>query len=106
MSLGNNFPKKIQQLPSFEGPFEAYRLAAENCEVLFSSYPAGTKIDPHTHDTENVGIITKGVLLLTIGDKVEKINAGEWYHVPAHAEHEAEFQEETAGIELWFSTTG
>ena len=58
MSLGNDYPEKIQQLPPFEGPFEAYRLAAQDCEVLFASYPAGTKIPPHSHDTENVGIIT------------------------------------------------
>ncbi len=103
MSPGNNFPKRIQQLPIFDGPFEAYRLATENCEVLFSSYPAGTKIEFHTHDTENVGIITKGALILTIGNDVQEINTGEWYHVPANTEHAAEFQEETAGIELWFS---
>ncbi len=103
MSLGNDYPEKIQGLPPFEGPFEAYRLAASGCDVLFASYPAGTKIEPHTHDTENVGIITKGELLLTIGDEVQTIAAGEWYHVPAGAEHAAEFREDTAEIEFWFT---
>ena len=103
MSLGNDYPAKIQDLPAFEGPFEAYRLAASGCDVLFASYPAGTKIETHTHDTENVGIITKGALLLTIGDEVQTISAGEWYHVPAGAEHAAEFREDTAEIEFWFT---
>ncbi len=48
--------------PPFEGPFDAYRLAAEHCEVLFASYPAGTSIPPHTHETENYGVITEGEL--------------------------------------------
>lgn len=102
MSLGNDYPEKIQQLPPFEGPFEAYRLAAQDCEVLFASYPAGTKIPPHSHDTENVGIITKGSLILTMGGIKQRISAGEWYHVPAGEIHEAEFQDETAEIEFWF----
>lgn len=105
MSLGSDYPLKIQQLPPFEGPFEAYQLAAENCEVLFASYPAGTKIEPHSHNTENVGVITKGELLLTIGGEVQKIEAGQWYHVPAGVEHAAEFQVETADIEFWFKSS-
>ncbi|MDE0499547.1 MAG: hypothetical protein OXH86_19595 [Acidimicrobiaceae bacterium] len=55
-----HFPSETAALPEFEGPFDAYRLAADNCEVLFATYPAGTSIEPHTHPTNNVGIITKG----------------------------------------------
>ncbi|MDE0136292.1 MAG: hypothetical protein OXM54_15800 [Acidimicrobiaceae bacterium] len=55
-----HFPPEIAALPEFEGPFGAYRLAADNCEVLFATYPAGTSIEPHTHPTNNVGVITKG----------------------------------------------
>ena len=102
MSLSNYYPKKIQELPPFGGPFDAFKLASESCDVLMASYPAGTKIPPHSHDTENVGVITVGELLLTMDGRTQKIAAGEWYHVPAHKEHAAEFVVETAEIEFWF----
>ena len=59
----SNFPKLLSNLPKFEGPFDAYKLQTAGCDVLFASYPAGTVISAHKHDTENVGIITKGFLL-------------------------------------------
>ncbi len=104
MSLSNYFPQLIQNLPRFEGQFDAFQLSANNCDVLLSSYPAGTVIDPHSHDTENVGVITRGNLLLTMDGKTEQFGAGEWYHVPEGQEHAAEFTEDTAGIEFWFKT--
>ena len=106
MSLANYFPEHIRQLPAFEGQFDAFKLSAETCDVLFGIYPAGTVIETHSHDTDNVGVITKGVLLLTMQGKTERIEAGDWYYVPAGVEHAAEFPEDTADIELWFSARG
>jgi len=103
MATLDDYPDLIKQLPEFEGPFDAYRLSAEHCEVLFASYPAGTRIEEHTHDTENVGIITKGALLLTMDGKTEQFEAGQWYHVPAQKPHAAEFLDATSEIEFWFS---
>lgn len=102
MSLEDYYPELIRNLPDFSGRFTATRLEAKNCEVLFATYPAGTVIEPHHHETENVGIITKGELLLTMDGKTETISAGEWYHVPANREHAAEFRSDTAEIEFWF----
>lgn len=102
MASTNHYPDLVKQLPAFDGPFDAYKLAANDCDVLFASYPAGTNIPEHTHDTENVGIITKGVLLLTIAGETQRIGAGQWYHVPANCPHSAEFPDETAEIEFWF----
>ena len=42
-----HFPKLLRELPPFDGPFDAFRLEAKNCDVLFASYPAGTVIPPH-----------------------------------------------------------
>lgn len=39
-----HFPKQISQLPKFDGAFDAFKLEANNCDVLFASYPAGTSI--------------------------------------------------------------
>lgn len=102
MKLDDYYPELIRNLPNFEGRFAATRLEAKNCEVLFASYPAGTVIEAHSHDTENVGVITKGELILTMAGKTQRIGAGEWYHVPANQEHAAEFPADTAEIEFWF----
>ena len=101
---GKYYPELIRNLPKFAGRFEAYELNAGNCKVLLASYPAGTRIEPHNHNTENVGVITKGELLLTMDGKTERIAAGEWYHVPAMKEHAAEFLQDTAEIEFWFQS--
>ena len=97
------FPPQIAALPAFDGPFDAYRLAAKGCDVLFASYPAGTIINPHRHDTDNVGIITKGELIVTIDGDNKTFAVGEWYHIPAGVEHAAHFDVDSAEIEFWFA---
>ncbi len=96
------YPDLINALPEYVGRFDARRLRAENCEVLFANYPAGTSIEAHRHDTDNVGIITHGELLLTMNGETQRIAQGEWYHVPANVEHAAQFTVATAEIEFWF----
>lgn len=98
----SHFPQRLRELPPFEGPFDAFKLAAKNCDVLFASYPAGTTIKPHSHDTENVGVITQGELILVRDGKETRYGPGEWYHVPAGAKHAARFEVETSEIEFWF----
>jgi quercetin dioxygenase-like cupin family protein len=100
--MAGQYPNKIKSLPLYDGRFDAYKLAAKDSEVLFASYPAGTSIPSHAHDTDNHGIITRGELLLTIKGEVIRVGVGEWYHVPAHIEHSAEFEIETDEIEFWF----
>ncbi len=98
-----SFPPQISSLPAFDGPFDAFRLGADGCEVLFASYPAGTSIAPHQHDSDNVGVITRGELRLTIDGAVTAFGVGEWYHVPPGVEHAADFEVDTAEIEFWFA---
>lgn len=98
-----HFPDLIRQLPDFEGPFDAHQLNAEGCEVLFASYPAGTSIEPHAHPTRNVGVITEGELLLTIGGVESRYGPGDWYHIDANEEHAARFEVDTSEIEFWFT---
>lgn len=98
----SHFPSLVRDLPKFEGPFEAFKLAAKNCNVLFASYPAGASIPPHSHETENVGVITQGELILTLNGKETRYGPGTWYHVPARATYAARFEKETSEIEFWF----
>jgi len=97
-----HFPKLLRKLPPFEGPFDAFRLEAKDCEVLFASYPKGTAIKSHHHDTENVGVITQGELVLTVGGNEIRYGVGAWYHLPAGVQHSARFEVETSEIEFWF----
>lgn len=96
------FPALIRSLPEFDGPFDAFRLGASGCEVLFASYPAGTEIEAHSHPTENVGVITAGELILTMDGEQTRYGPGDWYHVPAERTHAARFDVDTSEIEFWF----
>ena len=97
-----HFPQLLRNLPAFDGPFDAFKLEARDCDVLFASYPKGTAIAPHAHDTENVGVITQGELILIVDGRETRYRTGEWYHVPAQAMHAARFEVETSEIEFWF----
>ncbi|MEL6129854.1 MAG: cupin domain-containing protein [Cyanobacteria bacterium J06628_4] len=96
-----HFPQQLRNLPKFDGPFDAYKLSAQNCDVLFANYPSGTEIPPHTHTTDNVGVITQGELILIMDDSETCYSVGDWYHVPAHKVHAARFEQETSEIEFW-----
>jgi quercetin dioxygenase-like cupin family protein len=97
-----HFPAILRKLPPFEGPFDAFKLEARNCDVLFASYPAGTTISPHRHETENVGLITEGELILTLDGKETRYGTGQWYSVPSNVVHAARFERDTSEIEFWF----
>ena len=99
----SHFPHLIRQLQDFDGPFDAHRLEARHCDVLFASYPAGTVIDAHTHPTHNVGVITQGELILTKAGVESRYGVGEWYEVDRNEEHAARFDVATSEIEFWFT---
>lgn len=97
-----HFPQALRSLPKFNGPFDAFKLTAQNCDVLFATYPAGTEIPPHTHATDNYGVVTQGELILIVDDQETHYCVGDWYHVPAQQVHAARFEQETSEIEFWF----
>ncbi|MGF1481996.1 MAG: cupin domain-containing protein [Cyanophyceae cyanobacterium] len=97
-----HFPQQLRLLPKFDGPFDAFKLEAKNCDVLFASYPAGTAIPPHTHDTDNIGVITQGELILILAGQETHYQVGEWYHIPAQTFHAARYEKTTSQIEFWF----
>lgn len=100
--MPGDYPDRIKQLPLYDGRFDAYKLTANGSDVLFASYPAGTVIEAHHHNTDNYGVITRGELILTVGDKTQRYGVGDWYHVAAGVEHAAAFEVETDEIEFWF----
>lgn len=104
--MAASFPDKIQSLPIFDGPFDAYKLAAEDADVLFASYPSGTSIPAHTHETDNYGVIVRGELVLTMNGQRKRYGVGDWYYVPAGVEHAADFEQDSDEIEFWFKAAG
>ncbi len=99
---GKPFPDLIETLPPFDGPFDAHQLQADRCKVLFASYPAGTEIEPHTHPTENCGVITAGELILILAGNEIRYGPGDWYRLAPEQEHAARFEVGTSEIEFWF----
>ena len=99
--MPGNYPDRIKKLPLYDGRFDAYKLKAEGSDVMFASYPGGTSIPQHTHETDNYGVITRGELILTMNGKTTRVGVGHWYHVPANTEHAAEIEVETDEIEFW-----
>ena len=97
-----HFPEQLRSLPPFEGPFDAYKLAAEGCDVLFASYPAGMALEEHTHKTDNVGVITQGEMIITIEGVEHRYKVGDWYKIPAGTAHAARTDVDTSEIEFWF----
>jgi quercetin dioxygenase-like cupin family protein len=100
--VSGKYPNKIKSLPLYDGRFDAYKLEAKDSDVLFASYPSGTSIPLHKHDTDNHGVITRGELILTMNGVKTRVGVGEWYHVPANVEHAADFEIDTDEIEFWF----
>ena len=100
----DTFPSRIRALEPFSDRFQAFRLRAEDCDVLFATYPAGARIEPHTHASDNWGVVIKGRLLLTVNGSEQSLAPGEWYHVPARAMHSARCEIETEQIEFWFKS--
>ena len=96
------FPAPLSTLEKFEGPFEARKIESDRANVYFASYPAGMVIPPHTHETDNHGVITAGELILEIDGIEQRFRAGDWYCVPANILHAARFEVDTAEIEVWF----
>lgn len=97
-----SFPQKIRQLPVYQGAFDAHHLHAEDCEVLFASYPAGMKIELHDHDSENHGVVSKGELVMVVEGETQRFGPGDWYFLKAQQEHAASFSVDTSVIEFWF----
>jgi quercetin dioxygenase-like cupin family protein len=103
--MPGDYPHKIKQLPLYDGQFDAYKLSADGADVLFASYPAGTHIAEHRHNTDNYGVITKGELTLVMDGQTKLVKVGDWYHVPADKLHAATFKVETDEIEFWFAAS-
>jgi len=76
--------------PKFSGRFDAEKLFTKNYDMLFANDPANNVIEPHRYDTDKIGVIAKGRLMLTVEGATTTITgASQWCHAPADKEHSA-----------------
>ncbi|TDC44270.1 cupin domain-containing protein [Micromonospora sp. KC213] len=110
MVIDSAFPAHIERFPTDENwvvqnglKIPARKLAAEGCEVVFATYPAGLTLAPHRHDDLDIaGVVTKGLVRLTIDGDERHYGPGDWFHVPTSVEHSATYEQETSQVELIF----
>lgn len=98
----SHFPEIINSLPVFKGRFDARKLTTDLVDIYFASYPQATQIEPHTHVTDNYGVITQGELILIVDSEEQRFYPGDWYHISPNQIHAARFEQDTSEIEFWF----
>jgi quercetin dioxygenase-like cupin family protein len=109
----DSFPPRVLALPKFEsrtqeleGRVQAFKLAADGCDVLFVEAAAGTSLPSHTHDTDNATFIVSGEAIVTVDGQEHRHGAGTWYETPANQPHAVRFDVDTPHIELRFRSSG
>ncbi len=58
-------------------------------------------VDTHTHETTNYGVVTEGTLYLTLKGEEQAYRTGDWFCIPANAEHAERFKEKTSLVVFW-----
>jgi quercetin dioxygenase-like cupin family protein len=80
--------KDIQELPLVNG-ITIRAIYGTNASVSFLEFPAYSKIPPHTHPNEQIGIVEEGALLYTINGESKLCSAGSAFVIPPNAVHSA-----------------
>ena len=77
-------------------------IPSDHATVAVSDLDPRTVVETHKHDTEQVGLVTKGSLVLVVAGEQRILTPGDTYRVPAGASHGARVFEEAAQvIAIW-----
>lgn len=90
---GTPYPALLRTLPSIPLPLagaKGWLLQGAERQLVFFDLPAGARIPPHSHG-EQWGLVIEGEMDLTVSGLTRRVKAGDWYHIPAGAEHTATF---------------
>lgn len=71
---------------------------ADHATVAVSDLAPRTVVETHKHETEQVGLILKGSLVLVVAGEQRILTPGDSYRVPAGAAHGARVFEEPAQV--------
>ena len=80
--------KEIHELPLVNG-ITIKAIYGSNVSVSFLEFPAYSKIPPHAHPNEQIGIVEEGALLYTINGESKLCPAGTAFVIPPNAVHSA-----------------
>lgn len=77
-------------------------IPSEHATVALTDLDPRTVVETHKHDTEQVGVVMKGSLVLVIAGEQRILTPGDTYRVPAGASHGARvFEEPAQVIAIW-----
>ena len=78
-----------QKIESFEiSPGVALKTTwGENVMMSIVTISPGAKMEAHSHENEQAGIVLEGEFLFTIGEETRMIQEGEMYIIPSNVEH-------------------
>jgi quercetin dioxygenase-like cupin family protein len=80
--------KEIHELPLVNG-ITIKAIYGSNVSVSFLEFPAYSKIPPHAHPNEQIGIVEEGALLYTINGESKLCPSGTAFVIPPNAVHSA-----------------
>lgn len=78
-------------------------IPAESATIALTDLAPRTVLETHKHDVEEVGVVTKGSLVLVIAGEQRILAPGDSYRVPPGASHGARVFEEAARMVVVWS---
>lgn len=77
-------------------------IPSDHATVAVSDLAPRTVVETHKHETEQVGLVTKGSLVLVVAGEQRILTPGDTYRVPAGASHGARvFEDPAQVIAIW-----
>jgi len=97
------FQSRFSSYTKGDDSLDVVHLGAHGCDVMFSSYDAGTCIQSSSNAGKFRGRIINGKLTLTIGQQVTHHQSGSWFEIPARVQHSLHYNSNCDIIEFWFA---
>lgn len=77
-------------------------IQAEGATVAITDLAPKTVVESHKHPMEQIGVVTRGSLVMVIAGEQRILTPGDSYKVPPNASHGARvFEEATQVIDIW-----
>ena len=77
-------------------------IQSEHATVGISDLAPKTVIESHKHEMEQIGVVTKGSLVMVIAGEQRILTPGDTYRVPPNASHGARVLEQPCQvIDIW-----
>lgn len=101
--MNSKAPADWQTVEAVEGAHLTPLVVGERMSVQHYHIEPGARISAHSHEHEQVGLVTSGTLTFNTEGETEVITSGESYAIPGGAEHAAENEGEVPvdGIDVF-----